>query len=251
MIESNMPLIKEESTPAEIVRENYRTAAIFKKYGIEYCCGGKWPLKLLCESKGVEISDIVSELQEVSRNISVSSRLPFHEWKVDFLTNYIINIHHEYLRRNMPLVKEQLKGFVEEHKKKHPSLIDLQMQFNLLDKVIVPHLKEEEDILFPYIQQVAHAYDSREPYAILLIKTLRKPVESIMNQEHETIRNILLQFRALTDNYTPPKVACTSHRLSYSLLKELDDDLVQHTYLEGDILFPRAIKMENELLQRQ
>jgi regulator of cell morphogenesis and NO signaling len=208
-------------------------------------------LKLLCESKGVEVSDIVSELQEVSRNISVSSRLPFHEWKVDFLTNYIINIHHEYLRRNMPLVKEQLKGFVEEHKKKHPSLIDLQMQFNLLDKVIVPHLKEEEDILFPYIQQVAHAYDSREPYAILLIKTLRKPVESIMNQEHETIRNILLQFRALTDNYTPPQVACTSHRLSYSLLKELDDDLVQHTYLEGDILFPRAIKMENELLQRQ
>jgi regulator of cell morphogenesis and NO signaling len=72
-----------------------------------------------------------------------------------------------------------------------------------------------------------------------------------MNQEHEILEKILIKFRSLTGNYTPPEASCTSHRLSFSLLRELDDDLVQHVYLENDILFPRAIAMEKELLLRQ
>jgi regulator of cell morphogenesis and NO signaling len=80
---------------------------------------------------------------------------------------------------------------------------------------------------------------------------LRKPVEEIMHQEHKILEKILFQFRKLTNNYTAPESSCTSHRLSFALLQELDDDLVQHTYLENEILFPRAIALEKELLQRE
>ncbi|HPN59857.1 MAG TPA: hemerythrin domain-containing protein, partial [Chitinophagaceae bacterium] len=121
---------------------------------------------------------------------------------------------------------------------------------SFLDKTMIPHLLQEEEVIFPYIRQISHAYESKESYASLLVRTLRKPVEDLMHDEHNSIGKTLTQLRELTNNYTAPENACTSHRLAYSLIKELDDDLVQHIYLENDILFPKAISMEKELLER-
>ncbi|MEQ1675202.1 MAG: DUF542 domain-containing protein [Chitinophagaceae bacterium] len=250
MIESYSTGITEDSCAADIVKQHYRTATVFKKYGIEFCCGGKWPLKLICETKELNKEELLFELQKASRNISISGALPFENWKIDFLTEYITNVHHEYLRQSLPAISEQLRQFVSEHSKKYPQLVEVETHFSYLNKTMIPHLVQEEEVIFPYIRQISHAYESREPYASLLVRTLRKPVEDIMHQEHEILEKVLRKFRSLTNNYTPPDASCTSHRLSYSLLRELDDDLVQHVYLENEILFPRAIAMEKELLER-
>ena len=85
-------------------------------------------------------------------------------------------------------------------------------------------------------------------YAALLVRTLRKPVENIMNHEHEYTKKYLYQTRELTSHYTPPANACISHKVSFLKLKELDNELVQHLFLENEILFPKALQMEKELL---
>jgi regulator of cell morphogenesis and NO signaling len=242
--------INENSCAADIVKKYYKTAAVFKQNEIEYCCGGKWPLKMVCETKGLPVTDLLHQLQNASRTISVAGSLPFDNWSIDFLTDYIVNIHHQYLRQSLPAIGEQLKRFVGEHSKKFPKLAEVESHFNELSTTMLPHLLQEEEVLFPYIRQIAHAYESKESYASLLVRTLRKPVEDIMQHEHRLLEKVLHQFRTLTDGYTPPEASCTSHRLSFSLLRELDDDLVQHIYLENEILFPRAIRMEKELLQR-
>ncbi len=242
--------IDEQSTPNEIVKKYHRTAAVFKKYNIEYCCSGKWPLKLVCEMKDMPAEALLQEIKEAARVISLPASLPYHDWKVDFLTDYIVHVHHQYLRQSLPAIGEQLSNFVREHAKKYPQLPELESQFYRLEKTILPHLSQEEDIIFPYIRQIVHAYNSKETYARLLVRTLRKPVEDIMNHEHDFMEKLLHSFRVITNNYTPPEAACASHRLSYSLLKELDEDLVQHVYLENNILFPKAIAMEKELLER-
>lgn len=251
MIETYPTGITEDSCAADIVKQHYRTASVFKKHGIEYCCGGKWPLKMVCETKELDKEDLLVELKNATRNIAIPSTLPFEDWKIDFLTDYIINIHHQYLRQSLPAMAEQIKRFADEHRSKYPQLSEVETQFNYLHKTMIPHLQQEEEIIFPYIRQIAHAYESKETYARLLVRTLRKPVEDIMHQEHEVLEKVLRKFRSLTNNYTPPEASCTSHRLSYSLLRELDDDLVQHVYLENEILFPRAIAMEKELLERR
>lgn len=250
MIDSIKPVFDGNTSPADIVKDNYKTAAVFRKYGIEYCCGGKWPLKLICENHQIDQEVLVTELKSAARQISISGSLPFDSWKIDFLTDYIVNVHHQYLRQALPALKDQLQKFVTEHVKKYPHLSALETEFRVLHKTMIPHLQQEEEIIFPYIKQISHAYESKESYARLLVRTLRKPVEDIMHQEHEVIEKTLQQFRKLTNNYTPPEAACVSHRLSFLLLKELDDDLVQHTYLENEVLFPKAIAMEKELLDR-
>jgi regulator of cell morphogenesis and NO signaling len=240
-----------ESIVRDIVASDYRTASVFQKYDIEFCCGGKWPLETVCMMKGIEFEYLLEELHKVTRPIMLPASIPFEQWDVDFLIDYITNIHHHYLRTTLPEFWPILNRFVDEHLKKDERLYVVQSCFRKLQKETLPHLLEEEQDIFPYIRQLAHAYHDNEPYAELLVKTLRRPIVKMMGTEHDTIRNILFDFRKNTDNYTAPEKACTSHRVVFSKLKELDHDLAQHMYLENQVLFPRAIAMEQELLQRK
>jgi regulator of cell morphogenesis and NO signaling len=234
----------------DIVTSDYRTADIFKKYGIEFCCGGNWPLETACVMKGLEPDQLLDELNRVTRQLYLPSSLPFEQWNVDFLIDYITNIHHHYLRTTLPEFWPVLNHFTNEHLKKDNRLYLVQSSYRKLHKEILPHLLEEEQDVFPYLRQLAHAYHGNEPYAELLVKTLRKPIAKMMGTEHDTVKSILLGFRKNTDNYTPPEKSCTSHRVVFSKLKELDHDLAQHMYLENQVLFPKALEMERELLQR-
>ncbi len=250
MITPGAKRIDGDQSVSDIVNADYRTADVFRKYGIEFCCGGKWPLSTICEIKNLQINIVREELEEATRTICLPNSLKFEDWDIDFLTDYIVNVHHQYLKKKLPETKDHLATFVNDHQEKFFYLPDLIEIFIELENYTLPHLQEEETIIFPYIRQISHAYHSKESYASLLVRTLRKPVENIMNHENESLNRLLRQMRQLTGHYTPPKNACTSHRVIFSKLKEIDNDLVQHLYLENDVLFPRAIAMEKELLER-
>jgi regulator of cell morphogenesis and NO signaling len=240
-IQSNLSII-------DIVTYDYRTADVFRKYAIDYSCANKWTLDTACMIKGLDIAVIKNELEEATLNVRLSNKLHFEDWEIDFLTDYIINIHHQYMKQSMPELKNLLNDFVEEDLIKYPYLAELEKTFLQLYNEVFPHMKQEEEVLFPYIKQLYHAYSSRESYANLLVRTLRKPVKEVMEKEHESAIRHLHKMRLLTNDYLLPEKPCVSYRVIYMKLKELDTDLVQHIHLENDILFPKAIAMEKEVL---
>lgn len=246
----NRTTVDRNQTIASIVNNDYRAADVFRKYQIEYCCGGKFPLSIACEMNGLNEEEIIRELKEATREVNTSNTLDFNGWPIDFLTDYIVNVHHHYLRKALPSIRDHVDRFAAGHRKKFGYLDELLQLISQLQKTFIPHLEQEEEIIFPYIRQISHAYNSRESYASLLVRTLRKPVEDIMEHEHETTGKLIHRMRALTDQYTPPENACISHRVTFQKLREVDNDIVQHLHLENNILFPKAISMEKELLQR-
>ena len=48
-----MNVLEIQKTVGQIVADNYRTAEVFKKYGIDFCCGGKKALDKACADKKV------------------------------------------------------------------------------------------------------------------------------------------------------------------------------------------------------
>jgi regulator of cell morphogenesis and NO signaling len=148
----------------------------------------------------------------------------------------------------LPQLQDYVDRFADGHRKKYNYLDELQQSVIQLNRMFLPHMVQEEEIIFPYIRQIGHAYYSRESYASLLVRTLRKPVEEIMAHEHETTGRIMHRMREITNNYTPPENACLSHKVTFLKLKEVDNDFSQHLHLENNILFPKAIAMEKELL---
>lgn len=232
----------------DIVTLDYRAADVFLKYDIDFCCGGKLPLDMACKARELDTETVLKELKQVLRHTASSIVLEFDRWSLDFLADYILNIHHRYLEKALPEANEYVNRFLLGHRKKFPELTELEMIMKRMMKEIPPHMKKEEEIIFPYIKQIFHAWQHKESYASLLIRTLRKPVEEVMQSEHESVGKQLHRMREITNNYILPEKACVTHRVTFSKLKELDINLVQHIHLENNILFPKAIAMEKELL---
>jgi len=250
-MEHNEPFIKDDSFVCDIVTQDYRTSNVFLKYNIDYCCNGKFTLKNACEEKGLDVQEVKKQLNQSIRNINTSNSLDFNDWPVDFLIDYIEYVHHHYLRNNLSAVQELLDKIVIMQQRNYSNLRELRDWFVGLTKDILPHLEQEEKIIFPYIKQIAHAYQSKESYASLLVRTLRKPVENIMHHEDEKLAQYLHRFRKLTNHYSIPLHAGVAYRTCMSKLSELDNDLTQHIHLENNILFPKAISMEHDLLARK
>jgi regulator of cell morphogenesis and NO signaling len=66
----------------------------------------------------------------------------------------------------------------------------------------------------------------------------------VLTHNHEEVETFLSQIRDLTRNFTPPLGICLSYKKFYSGLHTLEHDLLEHIYLETDILFPRSMELE-------
>lgn len=241
-------VITADTVVRDIVQADYRTAAVFDAYGIDYCCGGRWSVSTACLMKGVQQDELLDKLRQVTRTLTLSTAHAFEAWDVDFLIDYIQRVHHTYLRTNLPPLNEALYRFAGKHRNKYAYIPELEELFMRFSAETLQHITQEEEVTFPYILQVAHAYADKDSLATLLVKTLRKPLPPVMEQEHTMFSKYIQPIRELTSLYTPPENACTSHRVLLGRLRELDNDLSQHIYLETAILFPRIINMEKELL---
>jgi regulator of cell morphogenesis and NO signaling len=240
--------INDKLSVAEIVAKDYRTAEVFRRYGIGYCCGGKWPLDMACEMNGVDAEALQKEIKLAVRNVQISNEIDFKEWDTKFLIDYIINVHHSYLRKSIPATQLLLHEFAEKHKEKFKFLEELEKQFDSLHKKLVDAMEKEENEIFPYIRQITNAHRDKDSYGAMYIRTLRKPVDEVFLKGHVLIAEIILAIRQLTSHYNSPENVCTSHKVVLARLKELDQDIMQHIYLEQSILFPKVLAIEKEIL---
>ena len=205
------------------------------------------PLAEACEIKGLELHALAMELEQATKTISLPNNLQFKDWKIDFLIEYIINVHHAYVKQAMPGLEANLHSFIGSHQKQYPEFREVGEIFSELVRVLTFHNQHEEEVIFPYIKQIENTFRRKETYGHLFVRTLRKPLEAI-EKEHQRIDLLLQALRSLSQGYRIPEKACTNHRVVLQKLLEFDNDLVQHKHLENNILFPKAIEMEKDLL---
>ena len=55
-------------TLSQIVAANYRAAAVFEKYNLDFCCGGNKPVSIACKEKGLNSSTIIEELESIGEH---------------------------------------------------------------------------------------------------------------------------------------------------------------------------------------
>lgn len=236
-------------TVRDIVINDYRTADVFKKWGINYCCGGNIPLAEACAIKEVDIDTLELDLQQATQTLNLPNSVAFHKWPVEFLIDYIVYVHHDYVKAALPALKQLVQSFVNGHAEKYPYLLQVRETFLNLAIELEEHIQEEEESIFPYVKQISNTFKRKEVYGGLFVRTMRKPLAEVTAKEHSRIRALLNQLREQTANYTFGADACANHQVIYNKLKEFDAYLIQHKHLENNILFPKALEMEKTLLQ--
>jgi regulator of cell morphogenesis and NO signaling len=214
---------------------------IFEQLGIDYCCGGQRSLSDACRTRNIEVEEVVRSL-EASRRTPDDSR----DWRQETLTSlaaYIIDKHHYGARQEIDRLERLFDKVCSRHGENHPELLEAKKTFYQLKQDLIPHMLKEEQVLFPYITRMEEAIGEGCAVPPPFFGTVRNPVRMMM-MEHDTAGDLLRTLRATTGDYTPPTDACISYQTLYQALAGFEADLHQHIHLENNLLFPRAIEME-------
>jgi len=236
--------IKTSRTVREVAVELPGATRIFEKLGIDYCCGGSKPLAEACLAAEVSPEKVVALLEEaVNGGLSSMAARNWNKAPLSDLASYIVTRHHGFTREELPRLNQLLAKVCSVHGENHPELRKLQVIFQELQEELTAHMFKEEQILFPYIENLERAVANGEPVPTPVFGTVRNPVRMMM-QEHDDAGQALRDLRKASSNYKVPADGCISFRTLYRALEEFEKDLHQHIHLENNILFPRAAELE-------
>jgi regulator of cell morphogenesis and NO signaling len=234
-------------TLGEIAAKDLKKAQIFKKYGLDFCCGGKKTVKEACQEKGLDPDQIQKELEQTNSEYQARP-IPYNDWEIDFLTDYIVNTHHAYVRKTLPDIQAYANKVMRVHHQNHPELIRMNKLVQDIVEELYGHMEKEEEILFPYIKKLAMSQKEKDGFERSPFGSVQGPV-NMMERDHETLGEYMEEVRALSKDYTLPEDACASYSLLYRTLDEFEDDLHLHIHLENNILFPKSLAIEKTFLR--
>lgn len=230
----------------EIVKLDFRAADVFSSYGIDFCCGGKISVAEACANAKTDELIVISALKNLE-NETGSAVHDFDSWNIGFLADYIQNTHHQYVSKAIPQILPLAQKVADVHGEHHSEVVVINELFNDLADELLSHMQKEEQILFPYIKKLVVDESAGKCSDPSCFGSILAPI-LVMEQEHENAGIILKQLFNLSDGYTPPEDACNTFRVLYGKLKEFEDDLHRHIHLENNILFPKAIELEQALV---
>lgn len=232
-------------TVAEYVTENIKTADVFRKYGIDFCCGGGITIEKACEKYEVqEPEELWNDLLKVENHTTRAN--DYNSWDLDFLADHITNVHHRYIDDSIPVARQYGDRVEKVHGSHHPELIEINELFREVAADMSAHCKKEELILFPFIKKMVNTKKEGTELPQIHFGTVDNPIK-MMEVEHEEAGEIMRKIAKLSNDYTPPADACNTYRAFFAKLEEFELDLHHHVHLENNILFPKSLKLEKEL----
>ena len=233
-----------EKQIGQFVAEDYRTAAVFSKYKIDFCCNGNRSINEACEKKGIDSNVLLDELNSIL-NANGEQSIDYKSWPVDLLVDYIEKKHHRYVEAKIPVLLQFLDKLCRVHGERHPELLKINELFTASAGELAAHMKKEELILFPFVKKMVNATLNTEDIEAPHFGTVENPI-AMMMQEHDNEGERFRQIAELTDNYNPPADACNTYQVTFAMLEEFEQDLHLHIHLENNILFPKAVKLEQQ-----
>ncbi len=229
-------------TVREIALEQPTAIRVFEQFGIDYCCGGRKPLAEACAAGNLEIDSVIAALEEAEKKPGTEVE-NWAEKSLESLGSYIVTKHHAYVKGELPRLAQLAQKVVNRHGSTKPELPVIAATLMQLDEELTQHLAKEEAVLFPYIAALEQSISNGAPKPRSCFGTVANPI-AMMTQQHDAAGSLLSEIHHLSGNFTTPEDACPTFHAFYDGLREFELDLHQHIHLENNILFPRAIALE-------
>lgn len=201
-------------------------------------------MKEVCTEMSIDYDKLKIELDSVEGSIASSNK--YEDWSPAFLADYIYNQHHTYFYRIDREIKELMLKVVGHHSPNHPFLHELQKTYHVLSLELNEHFRKEEQQIFPSIRVLDYINTTGQKNESAVFSPLFTSIQA-METDHDGAGRLLLALRKITNDFTTPADACNSFTLLYKKLSDLEKDLHLHIHLENNILFPAAIRLEEEV----
>lgn len=215
---------------------------VLESHGIDYCCRGRRPFGEACRSVGLDPQAVAAELAAARRSAAAAAAADAVDWRRESLaalTGHIVARHHEYLRRELPVLDQRMAKVLQAHGANHPELRTVGRRLEELGAELMQHMLKEEQVLFPMIRALEAGDDAVAAHC----GSVANPI-AVMEHEHDDAGEALREMRSATGGYAPPPDACATYTALLHGLAELERDLHLHIHLENNILHPRTLELE-------
>ncbi len=197
---------------------------VFRKHGIDFCCGGRRPLAEVCSEKGLDVGALVRELAEARPGGPEDDR----DWSRESslaLVAHIVDRYHATLRAELPNLEALTAKVLSRHGGSDDRPLEaIATTFRSLAAELTEHLEVEEREVFP---------------AILSGSAGAEALGDLV-RDHEAAGSALARLRSLTHDFTPPEWACPTYRALFAGLERLEAEMHRHVHLENNVLFRRS-----------
>ncbi len=226
-----------ETTVGDIVKSDFRAAAVFHEFGIDFCCGGRRSLAEACAERQMDVEQVLDALR---RALSAPGSAPrFDEWSPETLIGYIVGNHHEFVRRALPSLTAHTQKIAAVHGDRHPELHEVARLTQSVADEMTAHMVKEERVLFPFIAELSEAARDGRPAPPAPFGSLDNPIR-MMEHEHDETGAAMARIKELTGGYVVPADGCMTYLVCLQELEAFERDLHAHVHLENNILFPKA-----------
>lgn len=238
--------IEAKTSVGSIVKENFRTAKVFEKNGIDFCCAGAQTMEKACTDNKIDINILIADLQETMQESDPETEY-INRLSINELVEYILKRHHAYVKEETPELSYLVDKIANVHGDSHPELSTVKKEFDEAAIKLGSHLKDEEEKLFPYIKLLVESHESGKALVKDSDFSLHALLDGMMD-EHTAEGDRFERLSKLTNDYAIPSDVCNTFLVTYNRLKAFQDDLHRHVHLENNLLYPKALELEKKLL---
>jgi len=238
-------MIDPASTLRSIALKQPATIRVFERFHLDYCCGGRRPLGDACAEKGIATQEVLVALDDAVGTTPAEE--DFSKASLTSLMHHIVETHHAYVRSELPHLQSMAARVATKHGPVHPEATVVQRNLTQLADEIIFHLDKEERILFPYVEGLERSRIQNTAPPSGCFGAVENPIR-MMIHEHEGAAKLLAEMRAVTHGFVPWLEACPTTVGLYHGLDAFERDVHRHVHLENNLLFPRAMALESEVV---
>ena len=211
---------------------------VFEAHGLDNCCGGQRELGEACAAAGFAPEKVLEEIQQL-RSVNPQTSKDWSEASLTELVEYLLATHHVFTRTELARLAPLMDKVARVHGENHPELNAIRTFFIEMSDDLGPHLMKEEQVLFPYLLDLDAGKTSASCFG-----TVANPIRAML-AEHDQVGELLHRIRDLSRDFALPEGACGSYQSLFMGLADLEADLHQHIHLENNVLFPKAVALED------
>ncbi len=234
-----------EETIGKIISLDYRKSRALNSLDIDFSSDGNRTLAQVFEGKEQSMAGVLRQW-EIIGGLPPEKEMNFAGWDRTFLTKYIIQLHHRFVNAQTRFTIDLAFKVAASNSSRNPEITEVAEIFAHIGKMLEIHGQEQEKVLFPYITALFDAHTKGTSLTAADFGHVSAPI-SLMQSESERVVTGLRLIRKLTNNYVAPAYSSSTCPVLYKLLAAYEEDTHLHLHLENNILFPAAIKTENNM----
>lgn len=231
----------------DLVEQDNVWAYVLYYFGIRFYEYSEKTLEEVCHDKGLKVEKVVQELESPTHPLKEENP-PLVSYPIDLIIEYLKHAHFIFVKRKLPYISKLVESFTTEHSSYVSIVKDLKTLFPLFVEDFVRHIYEEEHTLFRYIKILERSEQGKYNPSKLYYMMERHSLQRFAVQ-HEAHDDEMLGIRKITHDYLVDVATPLHVKVIYSELCSFEKNLQIHARVENEILFPKAMILENKVKQ--